>query len=271
MSLRKGYSNGPFGQLHWRLQDATARRAPDLYCFHPAPFSGVAYTSLMPHLATARRVFAPDYPGHGGSDAFRAQPAIEDYARAMLAVIADHSKGAPVDVMGFHTGCLVAAEVALQAPACVRRVALVDVPAFAPEVRAMQLAALTNPFEITPELACLASAWDMGMTRRLESQGLERGFEMFAEHIRHGRWMNAAFHAGFCYDVEDRLPRLLCPTLIIATQSGLLEATRRAATLIPAAQFVERLDIRRAVLDEASAETASELRHFLVPDQIAPG
>lgn len=256
MTIRKGYSDGPFGQLHWRMTGAGD--GPDLYCLHPAPFSGLAFTTIMPHLARDRRVIAPDYPGHGGSDSFRADASIADYAAAMQAVVADLSGGAPVDVMGFHTGCLVAA-----AMTEVRRLALVDVPAFEPDTRTKFLATNAAPFEITADLSCLEAAWDRGMTKRIESQGLDRSFDMFTAQLCHGRDMNAGFHAGFSANVEALLAPIRQPTLVVASQSALLEATRRAAALIPNATLVERLDIKRAVLDEAASEIAAEVLRFL--------
>ena len=86
---------------------------PDLYCLHPSPFSGLAYTNVMPMLAQNRRVIAPDYPGYGGSDPFKAHPSIAEYAEAMLAVMDDLTRGGTVDLTGFHTGNLVAGEMSL--------------------------------------------------------------------------------------------------------------------------------------------------------------
>lgn len=262
--IRKGYSDGPFGQLHWRMLEPAGKVSqPDLFCLHPAPFSGLAFTGIMPHLAQGRRIIAPDYPGHGGSDAFKTEPSIEEYAAAIEAVIADLSANAAVDLMGFHTGNLVAVEIGLSVADRVRRLALVDVPAFDPKTRDKYRGAMSKPLEITPEMQCLEAAWDRGMTKRLASQGPDRSFDMFVEQLRHGKNMNAAFHAGFSYDVDGKLPQVAHPTLILASQSALLEATHRASKLIPTAKLVERPDIARAVLDEAAAITASEVLMFL--------
>lgn len=262
-SIRKGYSDGPFGQIHWRMMEPEAAPTrPDLYCFHPAPFSGLAFSNIMPHFAKDRRVIAPDYPGHGGSDAFKADATVAEYAQAMLSAIDDLSDDRPVDLTGFHTGNLVAIELSLVAATKVRRLALVDVPAFDAEARAKYLGIMAKPLEITPDINCLEKPWDLGMTKRLDSQGPDRSFEMFVEQLRHGKNMNAAFHAGFSYDVESRLPVMKHPALVLASQSGLLEATRTAAKLMPTAKLVERLDIKRAVLDEAAAITADELMLF---------
>ena len=261
--IRKGYSDVPFGQVHWRIQDPeTTSSRPDLYCLHPAPFSGLAFTTIMPHLAGDRRVNAPDFPGHGGSDAFKPNPSIEEFAEAMLAVADDLAGEEPFDLMGFHTGSLVAVEMALCATTQIRKLALVDVPAFDAADREQYKAATAKPFGITPDLDCLEQPWDRGMTKRLDSQGPDRSFEMFVEQLRHGRNMNAAFHAGFSYDVEDKLPMVRQPALVLASQSALLDASRRAAKLMPSARLLERLDIKRAVLDEAAQRTAQELISF---------
>ncbi len=262
--IRKGYSDGPFGQVHWRmLEPEGPLTQPDLYCLHPAPFSGLAFTIIMPHLAQDRRVFAPDYPGHGGSDAFKEEPTIEEYAAAIAAVVDEQSDSGPVDLMGFHTGNLVATEMALTAPGKIRRLALIDVPAFDTETSAKYRAASAKTFEIASELSCLEGPWKRGMTKRIESQTLDRSFEMFTEQLRPGRLMNKAFHAAFSYGVDAKLPKVSHETLIVATQSGLLNATRHAAEIMPDASFIQRLDIKRAVLDEAAEITAAEALKFL--------
>lgn len=262
--IRKGYSDGPFGQVHWRmLAPEGTPTQPDLYCLHPAPFSGLAFTTIMPYLAQTRRVFAPDYPGYGGSDPFKEEPTIAEYAAALIAVVDYQSGGGPVDLMGFHTGNLVAAEMALTAPEKIRLLAMVDVPAFDTETSAKYRAASAKTFEIAPDLSCLEGPWERGMTKRIDSQDPERSFEMFAEQLRPGRLMNKAFHAAFSYDVDARLPAVTHETLILASQSGLLGATRHAAEIMESATLVERLDTKRAVLDEAAEITAAEILKFL--------
>lgn len=256
-TITKGYSDGPQGQIHWRMVGERGD-APDLFCLHPAPFSGLAFTAIMPHLAKGRRVIAPDFPGHGGSHAFKPDPTVDDYAAAMLAVTEDLSGSAPIDLLGFHTGCLVACEMALRSPENVRRLVLIDVPAFDEQTRGDYLAQAAAPPGFTPDLASLQPSWERGITRRIESQGMKRSFEVFVEQLRHGEAMNAGFHAGFSYPVEEQLARLGKPVTVIATQSMLLEPSRRAASLIPGARLVERLDITRAVLDEAAETTAEE-------------
>ncbi len=104
---------------------------------------------------------------------------------------------------------------------------------------------------------------ERGITRRIDSQGMDRSFAMFAESLRHGDRLNAAFFAAFSYDCDTRFAAIACPTAVIATQSFLLEATRQAAANITGAKLTERADITRAVVDEAALPTALEVNKFL--------
>lgn len=260
MIIRKGYSDGPEGQVHWRMADpGGARTLPDLYCFSPAPFGSIAYANILPHLAQHRRVIAPDYPGQGGSDGGSVNPSIEDYAASMCAVIEDLSGASDVHATGFHSGCLVAVEVALRDASTVKRLALVDVPAFDPATRAKYLPAVGAPFELSTDLESLSKAWERAVTNRSDIQPLEQCLALFADTAGNGPRMNATFHAAFTYDVESKFAALQVPTSILATTSMLLETSRRAAQLISDCDLVELLDIQRSVLDESAETTAAQI------------
>lgn len=263
MTIRKGYSDGPEGQVHWRASGTSAQNAHDLYCFSPAPFSSIAFTNLMPHLAKTRRIIAPDYPGQGGSDGGGPTPTIEQYAASIIAVIRDLSGDGPVDVLGFHSGCLVAAEAKLQAPDLIGQVLLIDVPAFDPETRAKYLPMVGAPFELSLDLGTVTKAWDMAVTKRAEVQSLDQCYALFADSVGNASRMNATFNAAFTYDVEQRLGALEMGATILATQSSLLETSRRAASLIPSSDLVEALDIKRSVLDESAEKTAALIKSIL--------
>ena len=266
-AIRKGYSDGPFGQLHWRMMEASGKATqPDLYCMHPAPFSGLAYSTIMPLLAANRRVIAPDYPGYGGSDAFKEHPSIAEYALAMMAVVDKNSEGKAVDLIGFHTGNLVAGEMAILKPQQIGKLVLVDVPAFDTEIRAKYRKMAAQPFNVSDDKDCLDQPWRRGITNRLETQGPARALEMFAEQLRAGRNMHAAFDAAFTYNAYGRMPLIQHPTLVLASQSELLEATRWTAGNIAGATLVERLDITTGVLDQEAAKTAREIMAFLDQD-----
>lgn len=257
MKLRKGYSDGPQGQVHWRMAEPdSAVSQPDLYCFSPAPLGSIAYAAILPYLAGDRRVIAPDYPGQGGSDGDSLTPSIEDYAASMLAIVQDLSESGQIAVTGFHSGSLVATELALQDADRIQKNVLVDVPAFDRAAREKYLPILGKPFDLSADLESMAKAWETAVTKRTETQPLSRSLEMFADLVGNGARMNATFHAAFTYDVEAKLSSLSAETIVIASQSSLLEASRRAADLIPNCELIEVPEITRSVLDENAEETA---------------
>ena len=264
---QKGYTQASHGQVHWRMWgSASDSGAPDLYCLHPSPFSGIAYEDLAPLLASNRRVIAPDYPGFGGSDRMPQRATIELYAEALREIAGQLSGGAKIDLLGFHTGCSVSAEIAAAYPDLVARLCLIDAPTFEADAAAAMAAKFEKPFAIENDLESLAPAWNSTFSGRRELQGEDAAFAMFVEQLRAGTGMNDAFRAAFSYDWRPRFARIECPALVLATQSSLLEPTRLAAEAIAQAHYVERLDITRSVLNAAAAETAAEVRLFLADD-----
>ena len=264
MPLRKGYSTIDGRQMHWRMWgEPNIGLAPDLYCFHPAPFSGLAFENFAPRLADGRRVIAPDYPGYGGSAAPDHELSIEVIARAMAGLAATLSGDGLIDVLGFHTGCLVAVEVQ-RVPGChVRKACLIDIPAFESEMAEQMVEKFSQPFEVGEELASLEAPWNGTFKPRMATQGPDQALALLAEQLRAGRNVNEAFRAAFSYPWKERFSTSTAQTLIVASKSGLLEGTLKSAEIIPGTQLVERLDIERSVLDQSGEATAGEVLAFL--------
>ena len=261
--IRKGYSDGPFGQTHWRMMGEQSGK-PDLYCLHPAPFSGLAYTKIMPLLAGDRRVIAPDYPGYGGSDPFKEHPTIAEYATAMFELVDDLTGDEPIDLTGFHTGNLVAGEMAISAPNRIRRLALVDVPAFDAETRAKYRAMAAQPFEISDDKACLDKPWKRGITSRIEEQGSSNG-----------PWKcspNSCALAGTCtpplMPPSHTMRMTEChgsPTLVWywAHNQTCWKQHAGPAQIFQKPKWLSGLDIVKGVLDQNADKTTAEILSFL--------
>jgi pimeloyl-ACP methyl ester carboxylesterase len=103
------------------------------------------FETIAPLLAKHRGVLAPDYPGYGRSQALPGTPSIAIYAEAMMEVLQQSPLRAPFDLLGFHTGCLVAVEMALTYGADIGRLVLVDVPYFDAKKRAELMAGEMAP------------------------------------------------------------------------------------------------------------------------------
>lgn len=268
-NLRGAYRQIDDGQIHY-LEAAPSGQSkePDLLCLHPAPYSGEYYRSAMPLLSDNRRVLAPDYPGYGGSSPPAAQPSIGDYASALgQAFLADSAAVSPqVDVVGFHSGCLVATELALLAPDRVRRLLLIDVPCFNATTREQMRAKVAKPLPLNRSLDCLAAPWDFNVATRDGIVPLERSLALFTDQLRAGTRSHYCFDAAFRYDCYARLPLVNSRVTVIATTSPLTQATHAAAALVPDAALVELPEITTSVFEQNAALIAQTIEQVLRDD-----
>lgn len=252
--FRRQYTSSPFGQTHWTLWEDEDPVFPPLLCLHPIPYSGSFFRTIMP-LLKGRDVLAPDFPHYGGSDGPERVCSIEEFAESVTSGLR-HLPA--VDVIGFHTGCLVGAELAISQPN-IRRLLLIDVPFFAPE---QQAAITVVDHQITTSLQCLAEPWDFSVTRNTPGLKLERAFELFVEQIRAGSRQKWGFKAAFSYPCQERFARVDNPVKVIATLSGLRDATLACAEVIEGADLVVRDDIEFAVFEAHAGDIADEAMAF---------
>ena len=126
---------------------------------HPFPYSGSFFETIAPLLGEQRLVCAPDCPGFGGSDSPGRMLSMEELATTMLEALdaSDNMAGTPCDLFGFHSGCLLAVEMARLQPDRVRRLALIDVPYFMPEHQAARYPKSTAEPGYTAELDSLSN------------------------------------------------------------------------------------------------------------------
>lgn len=271
--MKLHYVDTPGGQVHARVWAATqqsgARQSGSLplLCLHPCPYSGGYFETIAPMLSAGRDVLAPDFPGHGGSSPPSAKPTINAYAAAMQAA-ADGllGTGQPFDIMGFHTGCLVGAELAVCYPERVGRMVLIDAPFFSPEQQQNMYPKAAHDVTYEPDLASLADAWSFSVEKRLEGMSFDRAFANFIEQLRAGKRGGWGFHAAFTYDCEVQFKKITVPTTVIITRSGLREATLAAAQTIAGAQLCDLPQITRAVMEEGAQAVAQAIEAALARD-----
>lgn len=264
--MHRSYTGTRQGQIHLRRLEARLNSAaPPLVCLHPFPYSGAFFQTIAPLLSERRLVCAPDCPGFGGSDAPERMLSMEELAAAMHEAL-DGAAGlpeGPVDLMGFHSGCLLAVEMARLRPDRARRLAIIDVPYFTSREQAGRYSRATAPVRYGAQLDSLADAWEFSVARRLDGMAFDRAFGNFVELLRAGERANWGYHATLTYDCAPRFRAVRHRTLVVATQYMLKEHTRRAAADIPGAAFVERKDVTRAVMEEGAAAIAEEVLGFL--------
>ncbi len=81
--VERGLAKTFAGHIHWRA----AGKGPAVMISHINQQSSALMLELLQALAPDFRAVAIDYPGHGHSDPFDGQPAIEDYARSVIEVM----------------------------------------------------------------------------------------------------------------------------------------------------------------------------------------
>jgi pimeloyl-ACP methyl ester carboxylesterase len=241
---------------------------PTLVCFPPNPFSGNYYRQLMATLAVDRRVVALDYPGLGQSDASATWRTIGDLAELMIdAIESAHLTGGhhpSVDVCGYHTGAMVAAEVAIRRPDLVRQVVLIGVPYFADQAENdAELLSVMQDRPLPKELATLESSWRFAITDRHPDVSLERAYTNFLESAGAWRARAPVYRALHAYEAADRAVLITQPTLVLNPHGGLKTHTRAYAQLIQDATLVELPELNYGIFDVAGEDLAKIMLQYL--------
>lgn len=123
MEIEFEYIKTKLGQLHI----ATAGRGNPIILLHQTPRSWDEFRELIPLLAKKHRVIAMDMYGFGQSAKFLKPHSIEKYAEGVIA-LAD-ALGLPTfNILGHHTGALVAFSVAADNPERVNNLILSSPP-----------------------------------------------------------------------------------------------------------------------------------------------
>ena len=259
------YVGAPGRQVHITEVGDARPSQPSLYCLHATAYSGRSFTPLMAALATSRRVLAPDTPGYGASDPPETQIELADYAERMGEALALDSDGR-IDLLGYHTGALLAAELARQRPELIRRVVLIGVPYFEDAEREHWRGVLAKRMSLSEDLEQFEERWRFFITDRRDGVTLARGFENFVDELRAypcGWW---AHEAAFTFDVRRSLSRVLQPVLVLNPDNHLSEASRQAAACLPNAGLTELPSLDHAIFDTAPTMLASLIDAFLSKD-----
>jgi pimeloyl-ACP methyl ester carboxylesterase len=263
----RSYVDGPFGQIHLRTAgDPTAARPP-LICFHMSPMSSRIYERFVDRVGASRFAVAVDTPGFGMSDPPPHPPAIADYARAMRAAIRELGISRPVDVMGYHTGSMIAADLAAGHPKLVRRLVLVSAPIFTDAERA-EMRKSYAPVEPALDGSHLLRRWASYVHHNLgRGLDLDDVSDMFPEGLlgrRNGWW---GHHAAFAYAADIRLPEIEHPILVLNPGDDLQEESRRASALMQRGQIVELPMWGHGFLDGFTEDALTLVTSFLdAPD-----
>jgi pimeloyl-ACP methyl ester carboxylesterase len=126
-SIRRRYVDVPFGQVHVVVAGPPASTASPVVLLHQTPRSADEFAEVIPLLAAERPVVAVDLPGMGASDPTDGDDGIEALATGVVAALDGLGIGL-FDLVGHHTGGVVAVEIAAAQSSRVGRLVLSSTP-----------------------------------------------------------------------------------------------------------------------------------------------
>ncbi len=269
VEFRKEYVDGRYGQIHLLVSRPLSNGDLEtpMVCFAPNPMAGRYFRVFMQELGSDRIMIAPDYPGLGESDPPPEAPDMAGYAGAMADAIEalgfgsnDQSK---VDVCGYHTGAMVAIELAVSRPDLVNKVLLMGVPYYTGAARAEQYEANVAEEPLHEEFGSLGKWWKFTVTDRQDGVTLERGYDNFVDVLKPKYRHHWPYKAVFSYPAEERAALVRQPVLVLNTHGGLEEQTRAIAPLFSDATLIEVPELHHGIFDVGADILAEHARPFL--------
>jgi pimeloyl-ACP methyl ester carboxylesterase len=236
VTIRRAFADLSVGQVHYAACGHAS--APAVLLLHQSPRSWTEYRGVLELLGPHCRAIAMDTAGFGDSADGGMPPSIEQWARVACELL-DALGIARADVVGHHTGGVVAIELAAAFPDRVRGLVLSSTP-FTDDAFRRARAERPPIDEVAPsdDGSHLAALWQ----RRQAFYPPERPdlLEAFVlDALKVGRRVEEGHRAVSSYRMEDRIGRVTQPALII-----------------------------RATEDPFAAPHAEELRHHLAQARI---
>lgn len=240
LSTRRAYASGPYGQVHFH--EAGPADGVPLILLHQAPVSARQYEPVYPRLAARGiRAIGIDMPGFGFSDPTPFVPAVEDYAKAIPAVL-DALGIARANILGHHTGALVATEVALQFPGRIDRLVLNGPLPLQDAEREQWLAFCRKeeiPFREQPDGSHFVKLFDVRYAFARDSVPVGTVTRYVVETLSGLAPYWYGHHAAFMYDHASTLQQITHRTMILTnTGDQIYEHARLAHGMRPDFEFV---------------------------------
>ena len=212
------------------------------------------------------RAIGVDTPGFGESDPTPFVPTVEDWAAAIPAVL-DHLGIAQADVLGHHTGSMVATEVALQFPGRVRKLIL-NGPLPMDEERRLEFLEGNEEREINfvyesdgshlqASFAGRKRMYGDGADPRTITRYTVEKFQGYAPF-----W--TGHHAAFIYDHGSAIKNIQQPTMILTnTGDQIYENAKLTRTMRPDFAYIEFEGGGIDIVDQMPEQWADAVANFL--------
>jgi pimeloyl-ACP methyl ester carboxylesterase len=212
ISTTRRFCRTRMGQVHCvdAVPAGPGATLPPFVLLHQTPRSVDEFAEVQPLLAAHRRTIAIDTPGYGCSDRVAGQPKVEDYACAVVDVL-DELGIARCVLVGHHTGEIVAVEIAAAAPERVDAVALSG-PLDLDAAGRAYLLPFFRQWQVAADGSHLIDKWSKFVAWLPRPDLVQR---ILLDLFRAGETSEQGHFATTEYRMEDRLPLVRCPALLI--------------------------------------------------------
>lgn len=238
MTIRRAFADLSVGQVHYAAcGDANA---PAVLLLHQSPRSWAEYREVLPLLGARYRAIAMDTAGFGDSADGGVPASIAQWARVASELL-DALGIARADVVGHHTGGVIAVELAAAFPARVRSLVLSSTPYTG---EAFRIARAERPpiDEVAPseDGSHLAALWQK--RQGFYPEGRPDLLEAFVrDALKVGHRVEEGHRAVASYRMEERIGRVTQPVLIIRATADPFAAPHAQELLhhLPQARIVD--------------------------------
>lgn len=263
ISMRRGYADGPFGQIHYQM----APEGRPLVLLHQAVMHSDQFTNVFgPLAARGLRPIAIDMPGFGMSDATADVPTIADFSAVVMPVLDALGIDRAI-VAGHHTGALVSTEVGLRHPDRVDAVVMGGTLVMPDQQRlAMrdEFAEREKGFVPLPGAAHMAAMYE---TRARYADGtisVERLNDYVTQAmVARGPYWHGHY-AAFGYDHASAIRALTVPALILTNSGDMIhDAAVAARALRPDFAYAEIEGGGIDIVDQEPRQWADAIADFV--------
>jgi pimeloyl-ACP methyl ester carboxylesterase len=259
--IERRFVDVPHGAMHCAIAGA----GPPVLLLHQTPRSWDEYRDVLPLLGARRQAIAIDTAGFGDSAPLPpGEDSIQRWAEVAAAVL-DALALERAAVVGHHTGAYIAAELAASRPERVEAVALSSLTLWSREERLRHTTGRAVVDDVDPRVdgAHVLELWRGRAPFYPESAELLERY--LVDCLRAGKRAAEGHRVVARYAVEERLPLVRCPTLLVAATDDphaypSLPALRAA---LPDADVVEIEGGTVALPDGHPQEFAAAVARFL--------
>ncbi len=196
--IKRVFINTEYGQIHARIAGKLNSQKKPILCLHMSPFSSKNFEPLLVELGKDRLAVAMDIPGFGESDPTKKEPTIDLLAELILESMKKISNQVAFDILGDHTGSVIAIHIAAYHEKMVSRLVLNGIPRFEEQERIEKLknANYNKPME---DGSHLLRRWK-SVKMLSGSEGSDKIIERnFVEALRGGPFAHWGHVAVFSY------------------------------------------------------------------------